>query len=613
MDSIRIRGGRALRGTVSADGSKNAALPCLAASLLTDSQLELENVPAVQDIRTMVRVLQHLGGEGELGPGAGEDTAARAWVRSRSESLHEVPYEIVKTMRASAMVLGPLLARRGKARVSLPGGCAIGARPMDLHVTALEALGAEIEMDHGVIVGGVPGGRLRGARHHFPIVSVTGTENLMMAATLAEGTSEFTGCAREPEVVDLAELLVAMGARIEGAGTDRIVVEGVDELGAARHRVCPDRIVAGTYVVAAALSGEDVTVTNCRPRDMTALIGTMRDAGVGVEADADSVRVAPAGPRRAVNIRTEPHPGFPTDMQAQFMALATQCEGVTVIEETIFENRFMHVARPRVSPGPGLRADRGEAPRPRGRRRAAPRRRVSRRPRAADPVADIVKGWLVQAVRETSGDDPELFDRAYELYALVEGSGATHEPHSKLVRIAETQAFRAATLLLGRRAHHLFEHGLRMARENRLLLTELRRRLDAKGIRLEEDGGRARAVEEYERLLVETVPAERQLEDVEAVADTIELANAFLNPGSRAKDKAFSTAYNVLKHVVLDDPGIVSRADGLRDELRGDPTRLAGLAMAVRAHGPRLVREMAERVNLEEAAASSTRKRRARS
>ncbi|MEM7244278.1 MAG: UDP-N-acetylglucosamine 1-carboxyvinyltransferase [Acidobacteriota bacterium] len=342
MDSIRISGGRRLSGRVRADGAKNAALPALAASLLTDQPLDLRGLPLVQDIRTMVRILQHLGGQAELGddPAGGSSCL----VRSDDETTHELPYEIVKTMRASAMLLGPILARRGRARVSLPGGCAIGARPMDLHVTALEALGAELAVEHGYIVGEVPGGRLRGARHHFPKVTVTGTENLMMAATLAEGTTELTGCAREPEVVDLARLLTKMGAKIEGAGTDCVRIEGVGELHGAEHRVLPDRIVAGTYLVAAAMAGDDVTVEDIVPGDLTALLGVLQDVGVDVEVDATSVRILRNGPRKAVSVRTEPHPGFPTDMQAQYMALATQVEGLTVIEETIFENRFMHVA-----------------------------------------------------------------------------------------------------------------------------------------------------------------------------------------------------------------------------------------------------------------------------
>ncbi len=344
MDSIRIRGGRPLRGSIAADGAKNAALPELAAALLTTEPVVLDNVPLVQDIRTMMRVLEHLGAETWLEPGAAPDGSARARVRLSAESVCDVPYDIVKTMRASAMVLGPLLARHGRARVSLPGGCAIGARPMDLHVEALRALGAVIEIDHGYLTGHVPAGRLRGGRHHFPKVTVTGTENIMMAATLADGVTELTGCAKEPEVRDLADLLVSMGARIEGAGTDRILVEGVETLGGGEHRVRADRVVAGTYLVAAAIAGEDVTVTGCVPPDMTALLGVLRGCGVIVEEGDDHVRIRRNGPRHAVSIRTEPHPGFPTDMQAQYMALATQVHGTTVIEETIFENRFMHVA-----------------------------------------------------------------------------------------------------------------------------------------------------------------------------------------------------------------------------------------------------------------------------
>jgi UDP-N-acetylglucosamine 1-carboxyvinyltransferase len=344
MDRIVIRGGRPLRGRLAADGAKNAALPALAASLLTDGEIVLENVPLVEDVRTMFRVLEHLGAEGGVERPGDEDGAATVSGRSVDESRHDVPYEIVKTMRASAMVLGPLLARRGAARVSLPGGCAIGARPMDLHVNALTALGAELEIEHGYIIGKVPGGRLKGTRHHFPVTTVTGTENVMMAACLAEGTTELTGCALEPEVIDLAEMLTSMGAKIEGAGTDRLLIEGVQSLGGVHHSVCPDRIVAGTYLVAAALAGEDVTVERCRPEHLTAVLGVLREVGVNVEVGETSVRILKNGPRRAVSVKTQPHPGFPTDMQAQYMALATQAEGTTVIEETIFENRFMHVA-----------------------------------------------------------------------------------------------------------------------------------------------------------------------------------------------------------------------------------------------------------------------------
>ena len=343
MDSIRVRGGRTLRGSVSTDGAKNAALPELAAALLTDQPVLLDNVPLVQDIRTMLGVLEHLGAEAWLEPSASPDGSPRARVRMLREDAHEVPYETVKTMRASAMVLGPLLARRGRARVSLPGGCAIGARPMDLHVDALRSLGAQIDVEHGYLVGHAEG-RLHGGRHHFPKATVTGTENIMMAACLADGTTELTGCAREPEVADLATLLTKMGARIDGAGSDRIVIEGVTDLRGAEHRVRPDRIVAGTYLIAGAIAGDDVTVTDCVPADMTALLGVLRNSGVVVHEGDTWVRVVRNGPRQPVSIRTEPHPGFPTDMQAQYMALATQLEGNTLIEETIFENRFMHVA-----------------------------------------------------------------------------------------------------------------------------------------------------------------------------------------------------------------------------------------------------------------------------
>jgi UDP-N-acetylglucosamine 1-carboxyvinyltransferase len=334
VDKLRIRGGTPLRGEVRASGAKNAALPILCASLLAPEPLILTNVPRLNDVRTMQSLLSQMGVALDAStPGTVALDASRIdWPRA--------PYELVKTMRASILALGPLLARCGEARVSLPGGCAIGLRPVDQHVKGLEAMGASIDLDHGYIDAK---GRLRGARVVFDMPTVTGTENLLMAATLAEGTTVLENAAREPEIVDLARCLGAMGARIEGAGSDRIVVEGVAQLHGATHAIMPDRIETGTYLAAIAATGGNAAVRGAAPDSLEAVIAKLREAGADVAVDGDVIRVKRSGKLAAVNVRTAPHPGFPTDMQAQFMALAAQAEGTAVITETIFENRMMHV------------------------------------------------------------------------------------------------------------------------------------------------------------------------------------------------------------------------------------------------------------------------------
>jgi UDP-N-acetylglucosamine 1-carboxyvinyltransferase len=335
VDKLRIEGGRRLRGAVEVAGAKNAALPALAACLLTAEPVVLDNLPRVRDVRTMLRVLEQLG--------ASVDATERgAAVRVPAIASFEAPYDLVRTMRASVLVLGPLLARHGRARVSLPGGCAIGERPIDFHLAGLRAMGADVVLEHGYVE--ARASRLDGARITFPVKSVTATENLMMAAALARGTTVLLNCAAEPEVVDLAELLVAMGASIRGAGTDEIVVEGRPGLHGASHPVIPDRIEAATYLVAAALTGDDVTISCCRPGHLQAVLDLLRSAGVDVRAEGDdALRVRASDELSARDLATAPYPGFPTDMQAQYMALMTQARGAAVVSETIFEKRFMHV------------------------------------------------------------------------------------------------------------------------------------------------------------------------------------------------------------------------------------------------------------------------------
>lgn len=336
MEKLKVTGGCRLTGEVKASGAKNAALPILAASLLTADDLVLNNVPHLSDIRTMGKLLSGLGMTVER-------QAESETVRLNAKSLTTLtaPYDLVKTMRASIVTLGPMLARFGEARVSLPGGCAIGARPVDQHIKGLQALGAEVVIDHGYVVAKAK--RLKGAHIVTDMVTVTGTENLLMAATLAEGTSVIENAAREPEVVDLADCLIAMGAKIRGAGTPVIEIEGVSELHGATHSVLPDRIETGSFLVAALMTRGDVTVTHAAPHTLDIVLDKLREAGAHVQTGNDWIRVSIDKRPQAVSVRTVPHPGFPTDMQAQFMALDTIAEGTGRITETIFENRFMHV------------------------------------------------------------------------------------------------------------------------------------------------------------------------------------------------------------------------------------------------------------------------------
>jgi len=341
MDKFRINGGRPLAGRVSVSGAKNSALPCMAAALLTSEPVILHNVPYVRDIITQRRLLEDLGAT-VLTPELRTHKITAAHIE-----VFEAPYELVKTMRASVLALGPLLARFGKAKVSLPGGCAIGTRPIDLHLENLKVLGADVSLEAGYVVARAPQrGRLQGAEFTFDKVTVTGTENLLMAATLAEGRTVMHNVAREPEVVDLAELLNRMGARVRGAGTPTITVEGVESLGAAEHTIIPDRIETGTFLVAAAITGGELELRDCQPEHSAAVIAKLREAGVEIEEVNQStlhVRRG-AGGLKARDITTEPHPRFPTDMQAQYMALMTQATGRSIIKETIFENRFMHAS-----------------------------------------------------------------------------------------------------------------------------------------------------------------------------------------------------------------------------------------------------------------------------
>jgi UDP-N-acetylglucosamine 1-carboxyvinyltransferase len=334
-----IEGGSPLAGEVQASAAKNAALPAMAATLLTAQPVILENVPALADVVTMRKLLERLGAETTAESGG----ATRLQVARVSS--HEAPYDLVSTMRASVVVLGPLLARTGMARVALPGGCAIGGRggrPIDQHLKGLARLGADIIIENGYVE--ARASRLKGARITTDLVTVTGTENLMMAAALAEGVTVLENAAREPEVADLARLLTAMGARIEGAGSERIEIEGVPELGGARHRIIPDRIEAGTLLVAGAITGGDVTLTGAAPRHMTAILAKLEECGAALTVDGDRIRcVGPARPQ-ACDIITSPFPGFPTDMQGQMMALLGLTGGLSKITETIFENRFMHAA-----------------------------------------------------------------------------------------------------------------------------------------------------------------------------------------------------------------------------------------------------------------------------
>jgi UDP-N-acetylglucosamine 1-carboxyvinyltransferase len=335
MDRLIIRGGVPLRGHVEAAGAKNAALPEMVASLLTGESIQLHRVPRLGDVKTIINLLSHLGVAVE---GYGRETMS---LRGDQIDQFEAPYQLVKTMRASVLVLGPLLARFGRARVSLPGGCAIGSRPINLHLTALEKMGATVSLDAGYVEAKAP--RLKGARITFDGQTVTGTENIMMAATLADGVTILENAACEPEVIDLAVLLNRMGARIEGAGTPTISIEGVSHLHGAEHEVIPDRVETGTFMIAAAITGGDVTINRCLPDHLEAITEKLRETGILVEETDCSIRVRGDGQVQGVNIRTHPYPGFATDMQAQCMALMSIARGSSVITETVFENRFMHV------------------------------------------------------------------------------------------------------------------------------------------------------------------------------------------------------------------------------------------------------------------------------
>lgn len=338
MDKFQITGGQRLEGRVAISGAKNAALPAMAAALLTGQRVVLHNVPRVRDISTLRSLLEELGVDSSI---AHEEHGNRVEIEARQLLNPVAPYELVKQMRASVLVLGPLVARFGYARVSLPGGCAIGARPINLHIKGLEKLGASIKIEHGYIEARAE--RLRGAHFYFDTVSVTGTENLLMAATMAEGDTVLENAAREPEVVDLAELLRRMGARIEGAGTDKIVVHGVRQLAGAEHTIIPDRVEAGTFLIAAALTGCQLTLEGAEPGHLTAVLAKLAEVGAQVRVSAPhELEVACSGLLRSTDMTTQEYPGFPTDLQAQYMVLMTQAQGSSVITETIFENRFLH-------------------------------------------------------------------------------------------------------------------------------------------------------------------------------------------------------------------------------------------------------------------------------
>jgi UDP-N-acetylglucosamine 1-carboxyvinyltransferase len=340
MDKFLIRGGKSLKGKIEISGAKNSALPCLAATLLTPEVVTLHNVPYVKDLMTQKRLLEDLGAT-VLTP----ELTTHSF-RAKNIEVFEAPYHLVKTMRASVLALGPLLGRFGQAKVSLPGGCAIGTRPIDLHLKAFEQLGATVSLESGDVVARAPKGRLIGADTYFEKVSVTGTENVMMAAVLAKGKTTIHNAAQEPEIEDLAELLNKMGAKISGAGTSTIEIEGVDDLGGAEHSIIPDRIETGTFIIAAAITHGELEIAKCQPKHLGAVIKKLREVGVEIEEKDKSTLLVKRGSKdlKAKDATTQPHPNFPTDMQAQYMALMTQAEGTSTVTETIFENRFMHVS-----------------------------------------------------------------------------------------------------------------------------------------------------------------------------------------------------------------------------------------------------------------------------
>ncbi|MEM1180282.1 MAG: UDP-N-acetylglucosamine 1-carboxyvinyltransferase [Acidobacteriota bacterium] len=407
MDKLRISGPCRLEGSIRASGAKNASLPILAAALLTDEPVELRRLPSVRDIRTMRRLLEHVGVAVEERP----ETDSVVLQTRDNGNPDEAPYELVKTMRASVLVLGPLLARRGQARVSLPGGCAIGVRPVDQHLAGLEALGARVTLEHGYVEARCD--QLRGARFRFRQRTVGGTENLLMAASLAQGTTILENCAREPEIVDLARLLTAMGAQIEGAGEETITIEGVDRLHGAVHEVIPDRIEAGTYLIGAVMTRGDVTVLGTRPADLAPLLEKLTQIGAVVDREEQSIRVRHEGEIQPRGIITEPHPGFPTDLQAQYLAMMTQATGVATVSETVFENRFQHV--PELGRmGAEIRVDRGTYARVHGPSPLSGARVMATDLRAS---ACLVLAGLV-ATGETLVDRIYHLDRGYERMEL---------------------------------------------------------------------------------------------------------------------------------------------------------------------------------------------------
>ncbi|MGK6325003.1 UDP-N-acetylglucosamine 1-carboxyvinyltransferase [Sphingomonas sp. DT-51] len=343
MDRILIRGGNRLNGRLPISGAKNAALTLMPCALLTDEPVTLRNLPRLADVDGFGHLLNQLGASTTIEGSRPEDFGRVMTIRAGQLTSTEAPYDIVRKMRASILVLGPILARAGQARVSLPGGCAIGNRPIDLHLKALQAIGAELEMSAGYVTATAPGGRLSGGRYTFPIVSVGATENIIMAAVTAKGSSRIENAAREPEIVDLCRCLVAMGARIDGIGTETLEIEGVAELHGATYGVMPDRIEAGSYACAVALTGGAVELANVNAADMGATIEALRAAGVGIEERRDSILVTSEGKLAPLTLSTAPYPGFATDMQAQFMAMLCKADGASVLTETIFENRYMHV------------------------------------------------------------------------------------------------------------------------------------------------------------------------------------------------------------------------------------------------------------------------------
>ncbi|MFZ5760909.1 MAG: UDP-N-acetylglucosamine 1-carboxyvinyltransferase [Thermodesulfobacteriota bacterium] len=353
MDKIVIEGGRELRGEIRISGAKNGALPVIAATLLCPGEHVIRNVPDLRDITTILRLLESLGASWERP----EKDVLR--INADNVNRFEASYDLVKTMRASVLVLGPLLARFGRARVSLPGGCAIGARPIDFHMQGFQKLGAQLSLEEGYVDAHVTG-RLRGGTIYFDIPSVTGTENILMAAALGEGTTVIKNAAREPEIANLIDMLTGMGARIEGRNTDRLTVHGVAELRPTETTIIPDRIEAGTYLMAVGAAGGDLTITNCNPAHLPSLLEKLRHAGLFVEEGGETIRVIRSGPLKNIDIKTMPFPGFPTDLQAQIMALMTLTEGLSVIHENIFENRFMHVAELRRM-GADIRVEGGKA------------------------------------------------------------------------------------------------------------------------------------------------------------------------------------------------------------------------------------------------------------